>query len=61
MGDVLRFRRPKASEKHRGNTLCRSNFHKWEVVKEKQFDVKQGRLVTVLRCARCGEVKVRAL
>jgi hypothetical protein len=61
MGEVLRFRRPKASEKHRGNTLCRSNFHKWEVVKDKQFDVKQGRLVTVMRCVRCGEVKVSAL
>ncbi|WP_018954280.1 hypothetical protein [Thioalkalivibrio sulfidiphilus] len=59
MGDVIQFKRPKAAEKHKGKTLCRSNFHKWEVLKEKQFDVKQGKLVTVERCARCGEIRVR--
>lgn len=59
MGEVIQFRRLKASEKHKGKTLCRSNFHKWEVLKEKQFDVKQGKLVTVERCARCGEIRVR--
>ncbi|OOG22340.1 hypothetical protein B1C78_15165 [Thioalkalivibrio denitrificans] len=59
MGDVVRFKRPKPSEKHRGKTLCRSNFHKWEVIKDNQFDVKQGRLVTVLRCTRCGEMRIR--
>lgn len=47
-------------EKHKGKTLCRSGFHKWDVVKEKQFDVKQGKLVTVYRCSRCGEQKVEA-
>jgi hypothetical protein len=60
MGEVLGFKRPRPSEKHRGKTLCRSNFHKWEVVKDKQFDVRQGRLITVLRCTRCGEMKVKA-
>jgi hypothetical protein len=60
MGEILPFKRPKASERHRGNTLCKSNFHKWTVWKEKQFDVKEGRLVTVLRCERCGATKVEA-
>ena len=61
MGDVLPFKRQKPSEKHKGKTLCRSGFHKWQVVTSKQFDVKQGRLVTVSRCKRCGEEKVERL
>ncbi len=60
MGDVLPFKRPSAQEKHKGKTLCRSGFHKWVVVKENQFDVKQGRLITLLRCSRCGQEKVEA-
>lgn len=60
MGEVIPFRRPKASELHKGKTLCRNNLHKWEVWKDKQFDVKQGKLVTIYRCARCGATKVEA-
>jgi hypothetical protein len=30
------------------------------VDKTRQFDVKQGRLVTRYRCERCGKEKVRA-
>lgn len=41
-------------EQARGNTLCRRGFHKWLVNQRKQFDVKEGRLVTVRECARCG-------
>ena len=61
MGDVVRFKKPKLSEKHRGNTLCRNGHHKWEVVKEKQFDVKQGKLVTLYKCRRCGVTKSKLL
>jgi hypothetical protein len=61
MGDVIRFKKPKAAEKARGKTLCREGFHRWVVGKEKQFDVRQGRLVTVYRCSRCGAVRTRAL
>lgn len=60
MGEVIQFKRPSAAEKHKGKTLCRSGFHKWAVVQEKQFDVKQGKLVTLYRCQRCGEQKVTA-
>ncbi|HTF83596.1 MAG TPA: hypothetical protein VL987_03365 [Cellvibrio sp.] len=60
MADILPFKRKSPFEKHKGKTLCRSGFHKWVVVKEKQFDVKQGRLVTVYKCERCGEQKVEA-
>ncbi|MDD3517269.1 MAG: hypothetical protein PHQ14_02880 [Chromatiales bacterium] len=60
MGDVVRFQRPKASDKAAGRGLCASGFHKWEAVKEKPFDVKQGKLVTLLRCTRCGATRTEA-
>lgn len=60
MADILPFKRKSPFEKHKGKTLCRSGFHKWAVVKEKQFDVKQGKLVTVYKCERCSEQKVEA-
>lgn len=60
MTNILPFKRPSPQQKHKGKTLCRSGFHKWQVVTNKQFDVKQGRLVTVYRCTRCGQQKVEA-
>ena len=60
MGDVVKFRRPKPSEKHKGKGLCRSGFHKWAVVTGRPFDVKQGRLLTRYRCSRCGATKTEA-
>jgi len=61
VGDVVKFKIPKAKEKHRGKTLCKSGFHKWQIVQEKQFDVKLGKLVTIYRCNRCGEMKTKVL
>lgn len=61
MGEILPFKRPKAAEKHRGNTLCRHGYHKWELVKEQTFDVKLGRLVTLHRCRRCGATRTQGL
>ncbi len=57
MGDVIKFKRPSAAEKHKGKSLCRSGFHKWLVVKDKQFDVKQGKLITIYQCKRCDKTK----
>lgn len=57
---VLPFKRPSPAKKHEKRILCESGFHKWVVVQEKQFDVKQGRLVTLYRCARCGATKTEA-
>jgi len=57
MGEVVQFKKKKTSEKHKGKTLCKRGFHKWEVVKEQQFDTKQGKLVTVYKCVRCGVIK----
>jgi hypothetical protein len=60
VADVLPFKRPSAKDRHKGKSLCRHGHHKWQVDKARQFDVKQGRLVTRYRCARCGKEKVKA-
>lgn len=61
MGDVLPFKKRSVQDIHKGKGLCRSGFHKWIVIKEKQFDVKQGKLVTLYRCSRCDKEKVELL
>jgi hypothetical protein len=60
MGDVVTFKKPKLKDKFKGKSLCREGFHKWLVVTDSRFDVKQGRLVTVYKCSRCGEQKTKA-
>lgn len=60
MGEVVKFKRPSPAEKHKGKTLCKSGFHRWEVQKDRPFDVKLGRLVTLYRCSRCGATKTEA-
>ncbi len=57
MGEILEFKKPKLSEKHKGKILCKNGFHKWEIVQSQKFDVKAGKLLTVYRCKRCSEVK----
>ena len=60
MSEVLPFRKPTLKEKHRGKTLCKHGHHKWVVDQAKQFDVKQGKLVTVYRCSRCDKTRVKS-
>lgn len=60
MSNVVEFKRPSLKEKHKGKSLCRDGFHKWEVVTDNKFDVKQGRLVTLYKCKRCGKQKIKA-
>ena len=59
MADILPFRKPDKKKPKKG--LCQHGFHKWKIWKEKQFDVREGKLVTVYRCARCGAEKVKAI
>lgn len=61
MGEVVAFRRQAPGDKHRGKTLCLQGHHKWKIWKEKQFDLKAGKLVTVYRCERCSAQKVKTL
>ncbi|MFW2371538.1 MAG: hypothetical protein ACN4GM_00300 [Gammaproteobacteria bacterium] len=60
MADILPFKKKKPAEKHKGNTLCLRGFHKWQIDKEQEFDSKQGKLVTVYKCQRCGQTKNEA-
>lgn len=61
MSDIIDFKRKTPAQKHKGKSLCRSGFHKWKILTGKKFDVKQGRLVTVFQCSRCGKIKNAAL
>ncbi|WP_144392866.1 hypothetical protein [Pleionea sediminis] len=65
MADIIPLtnsrRKNKKQEKRKHTTMCKSGFHRWKIWKEKQFDVKEGKLVTVYVCERCGEKKVKAL
>ena len=60
MADILPFKKPSLKKKAEGKTLCARGFHKWKIDQRKQFDVKQGRLVTVHRCTRCGATRTTA-
>ncbi|MEY3659980.1 MAG: hypothetical protein RLZZ169_805 [Pseudomonadota bacterium] len=57
MGDVLPFQRKAAP---RRSQLCANGHHRWAIWQQKPFDTRQGKLVTVYRCARCGAEKVEA-
>jgi len=57
MADILPFKKKKA--KPLG--LCQHGHHKWKVVKDNHFDSKQGKLVTVFKCERCGKERVKGL
>lgn len=52
MSNVINLRKVK-QQRAEGKTLCGSGFHKWEVLSERRFDVKQGKLVSMERCLRC--------
>jgi hypothetical protein len=60
MAEIIPFRKPSLKEKHKGKTLCKHGHHKWVVDKARQFDVKEGKLITVYRCSRCQKTRVRA-
>lgn len=58
-GELISF---KDEKKKRAKKLgmCQHGFHKWTVCKEKQFDTKAGKLVTLYKCERCKQQKVKA-
>ena len=61
MGEIVKFKKPSLQKKAEGMTLCKSGFHKWKTVTGRKFDVKQGKLVTLLRCERCGKEQTKFL
>jgi len=60
MNNVIKLRTVRQA-RAKGKTLCGHGFHKWKLVTGKRFDVKQGKLITVERCKRCGEERTRLL
>ena len=61
MADIIPFKKPSLKQKHKGNTLCRTGHHKWELDKSTQFGVKQGKLLTLYRCKRCGKTRSKTM
>lgn len=62
--NVIQLRKAKAARTQKraeGKTLCDSGFHKWQILKQAQFDVKQGKLVTTERCLRCAATRSRSM
>lgn len=59
MGEVIKFRKPALRTTADGKTLCKNGFHRWQVVTSREFDVKQGKLVTLQRCERCGKERTK--
>lgn len=56
MNNIISFnklQKERLRNKAKGVTLCGSGFHKWKVVIDTHFDVRQGRLITSERCERC--------
>lgn len=53
------FKKKTLKDKYKGKSLCKHGHHKWEIVNERKFDVKQGKLVTLYRCARCKLEKTK--
>ncbi|NOZ37773.1 MAG: hypothetical protein GXP11_06870 [Gammaproteobacteria bacterium] len=60
MSNVLQFKKIRPKDQHRGKTLCKSGFHKWEIANEHPFGVKSGKLISRYRCQRCGKIKTEA-
>ena len=59
MGEIVKFKKPSPQKKAEGKTLCRSGFHRWKTVSERKFDVKQGKLLTLMHCERCGKEQTK--
>lgn len=60
MADIIPFKKPRLSVKHKGKTLCSHGFHKWVEDKKTGFDVKKGKLITQYKCTRCGKTRVKS-
>jgi hypothetical protein len=59
IASFAKAKKQRAEKNKRG--MCQHGFHKWEIWQEKQFDSRQGHLVTVFRCKRCNKQKTEAI
>jgi hypothetical protein len=51
--NLAKFKKQQRQRRAHGNTLCKRGFHKWVFAGDKQFDVKQGKLISIEQCERC--------
>lgn len=68
MANILEFKAKSATQKKKSRKknanqqlMCRNGHHQWQVKHEQKFDVKQGKLVTVLVCSVCGKTRQQLL
>ncbi|HEY3700497.1 MAG TPA: hypothetical protein VGK97_14270 [Spongiibacteraceae bacterium] len=59
MADIIPFQR-KSKQPTKRNALCANGHHRWVIWQQKPFDSKQGKLITVYRCERCGAERTEA-
>lgn len=57
MADILPFRRKPAPKR---SVLCTNGHHRWTIWQKKPFENREGKLVTVYRCERCGAERTQA-
>jgi hypothetical protein len=57
VAEIIPFKRKPAPKR---STLCANGHHRWVIWQKKQFDSKQGKLITVYRCERCGAERTEA-
>ena len=62
MGEILKgqFGKVAQRKKNARSSLCQNGHHRWVVDKKQRFDVKQGKLVTLRRCSKCGATRTSA-
>ena len=53
------FKKQQLKKKNKANTLCKSGFHKWEIIHKEHFDIKKGQLITTYQCRFCKITKTR--
>ncbi len=53
--NLQRYKKDRLKRRGKETTLCARGFHKWVFDDKKQYDVKQGKLISVQRCSRCGK------
>jgi len=58
--DLISFKKEK-KKRAKNLGLCQHGFHKWKIYQEKQFDSKQGKLVTLYKCSNCPATKTKAI
>lgn len=58
VAEIVPFKRKPAPKR---SVLCANGHHRWVIWQKKPFDSKQGKLITIYRCERCGAERSEAL